>query len=726
MLADEHNENLQLVANQNVAAETIKNCNVVKLGNCVCGTAAITKTVQFTNHIKCIQKSKTKEHGHFSLPILYKDKLYGILTILVLNNYKIKKNEIATLQTITKTLAFIIHKKKETKFLNFLKTKLDNSFGTQYFKLLAKFLTKELKMRYCLVGLYDDKSDVVKSLVFVDGQKVQKVFSYSLLGTPCKKVIENDTCVYTKNTQQLFPNDLDLVKLGVESYMGRLLKNEKGVSIGLISLMHDKPIENEQDKIQVLNNFLPRLISECDRKNYENQLIFNEIKYKDIFDKFQNLFVRASLLPNGESIITEVSPSIFKFSGYKPTEIIGKPSSMFYHSKDDRDEMIKVLMKQHHINDYPLTLLKKNGNLIFVQATAQLIFEKGIPIEIRIIARDVTEKRNEEMRKEISYLIAKKTQRRIININSLAEFVHKVLSNIIDTSNFHITLINKENNTINFIVFADQKVKIEDVGFSTPIRNSLMEYIIATKAIFIKNEVELKDIIKNNHLHHTTPIPKIVMSFPLKNEGVIVGLLTVKSYKNKNIFTQNDIDLLDFTATQLSNILEKDQWQKSLINKEKYFRSLVESSLEVTGIVDAKGKINYISESVSKIIGYPAYYLIGKYFYDFIPKKHYEQSIDYFERVVTDKNFVNPFMVTVVTKNKTNRIIQFTLNNQLKNKDIKGVIFNAHDITEEHQNEKKLKLAQDKLTAQEKNYKTIFNHANDGIIRIDKKFKIIE
>jgi hypothetical protein len=46
--------------------------------------------------------------------------------------------------------------------------------------LLAKFLTKELKMRYCLIGQYDAKSDLVKTLVFVDGQKVQKTFSYSL------------------------------------------------------------------------------------------------------------------------------------------------------------------------------------------------------------------------------------------------------------------------------------------------------------------------------------------------------------------------------------------------------------------------------------------------------------------------------------------------------------------------------------------------------------------
>ncbi|MBI2279613.1 MAG: PAS domain S-box protein [Bacteroidetes bacterium] len=462
------------------------------------------------------------------------------------------------------------------------------------------------------------------------------------------------------------------------------------------------------------------------RKIFEDRIKLNEIKYKDVFDKFQDIFIRATLLPDRESVITEVSESIFKFSGYKPIELIGKPSSMFYHNKKERDEMIKQLLKHKQIKDYPLTLIKKNGTPAYVQVTAQLVFEKEIPKEIRIIARDVSEKRNEEIRKEITYLIAKKTQRRIININSLAEFVHKILGKIIDTSNFHITLTNKENNTIDFIVFSDQKVKIEDVRFSTPIQNSLIEYIIETKAIFIKNEEELKSIIKNNNLTYKSPIPKILISFPLKNEGVVVGLLTVKSYKNENVFTKSDIDLLDFTATQLSNIIEKDQWQKSLINKEKYFRSLVESSLEVIGMVDENGKINYISESVKTILGYPAHYLIGKYFYDFIPEKYYEQSIEQLERIVYGKTHFNPFMVKVITKNKDTRIIQYTINNQLKNKEIKGIIFNASDITEKHQNEKKLRYSQEELIKQQENYKTIFDNANEGIIRFTKDFKIVD
>ncbi|MCB9174132.1 MAG: PAS domain S-box protein [Flavobacteriales bacterium] len=729
MLVEENGKKLKLVAHKNASLETISNCKKVAFGECICGKAALTKTIQYSNN-NCVdhqKKYKEKEgnHGHYSLPILYHNDLLGVLTIYLTEQHKKNNEEITALETITKTLALILHKKKDAKYLNFIKNRLDKSYGNEYFKVLAKFLTKELGMKYCIIGQYDAKSEIVKTIVFVNGQKVLKNLVYSIKGTPCHTVVGKDTCFYPSNVQQLFPDDKDLVSLGVESYFGKLLNTANDGAFGLIAFMSDKTIDNEQEKKEILNLFLPRLVSECERKKYEDKLILNEKKYKDVFDKFQDVFVRATLLSNGESIITEVSPSIFKFSGYKPSELIGKPSSSFYRDISQREEMLKILVRDKQIKDYPLTFEKKNGDVIYAQVTSQLIYEGGIPIEIRVVARDVTERRNDEIRKDISYLIAKKTQRRITNINSLSEYIYKVLGNIIDNSNFSIALLNQTENKIDFPIYFDEKVE-NNKQFSRPITNGLFEYIINTRNRFVKTKSELEKIIIDNKLDYKKTLPKIIISFPLKSEGLVVGALTVKSYKKEQQFTLDDIDLLDFIATQLSSIIEKEQWQSSLIEKEKYFRSLVESSLEVTGIVGDDAKINYISESVKNIMGYPAHFFIGKCFHEFIPKKYYESAIGQFEKVINGKPFHNPFLVKLVSNDKGVRIIQYTLNNQLKNKEIKGIIFNAQDITEKHYNQKKLIASQEALFNQQENYRTIFNHANDGIIRIDKKFNIIE
>ncbi|MGE0562290.1 MAG: PAS domain S-box protein, partial [Flavobacteriales bacterium] len=725
MLAEDNSKTLKLVAHKNVGKETLINCKNVVFGECVCGIAAITKKIQYSNIGVYKEKSKEKGYGHYSLPILYNNNLLGVITLYLLPNHKKSENEITFLKTITNTLALILYKKKDVKYLNFIKNKLDRSFGTTYFRLIAKFLSKELGMKYCLIGQYNKESDIVKTVVLFREQKVQKNITYNLAHTPCLTVIKKDTCIYPSQTQQLFPNDKDLVTFGVESYIGILVRDECKQPIGLLVLMHDKPFDKKDKNIEAIKFFLPRLASELARKNYEDKLILNELKYRDVFDKFQDVFVRATLLSNGESIISEVSPSIYKFSGYKPSELVGRPSSYFYRDVKQREEMMKILMRDKQIKDYPLTFEKKNGENIYTKVTSQLIFEDNNPVEIRVVPRDVTDIRNDVIRKDISYLIAKKTQRRITNIYSLSEFIHNILGNIIDNSNFSIALINRHENKIEFPIYFDEKIK-NKVQFSKPYENGLIEYIIKNKNQFIKNKTELEELIKTNRIDYKGPLPKIIISFPLKSEGLLVGVLTVKSYKKENQFTNDDICLLDFIATQLSSIIEKDEWQNNLIKKERYFRSLVESSLEVTGILDVEGKITYISESVKTILGYSAHHIIGQSFYDFIPNRYSKQAIEQFNYIKKTKWFKAPFLVKTITAKGTERTIQYSLNNQLKNKEIRGIIFNAQDITEKYISQKQLKKSQEELFSEQENYRTIFNYANDGIIRIDRDYRIIE
>lgn len=718
---------LKMVGHKNIEKDVVEKCKLAKLGTCACSVAAKQNKIHYSSCVAENHKNTNNKEGHYSIPIAYNNKVYAVVSLYMENTNQTNQQHLKVLKTIADTIGLVLHQKRNEQFNDFIKNKLDKSFGTQYFNLLAKFLTKKLSMKYCLIGQYDKTNDLVKTLVFVEGQKKQKRFSYSLKNTPCKTVIEKDVCVYKKNIQQLFPNDLDLVKLGVESYMGKLLKNEKGESIGLITLMHDKPIDNAEEKINILQLFLSRLSSECERKNLEDKAIERENKYKDIFENFQDVFVRATFQPNGDSIIAEVSPSVYKFSGYKAEELVGKPSSSFYQDVNQRNLMLEKLIKHKEVREYPLTMKRKNGVALYVLVNSQLITDKNNQIlEVRSVVRDITENRTEELRKEVSYLIAKKSQRQLVNFNSLSEYVYLTLKSIIDTSNFYIALTNEENNTIDFVVFVDQKLTNYAFTHSSVMKRGLIECQLKGKGLFVQTEKQLSEIIKKHRLDYSDPLPKVMVTFPLKSDSRIAGVLTLKSYENEKAFNQQDIDLLEFLTTQLSNILERDKWHKSLIAKEKYFRELVEKSNEVTGIINDDGIIQYISESVFTILGYHSYEIIGKNFYDFVPDYLYSNVIDNFERFLQQKKSPTNYQIKLQTKNKQKRIIQFTVNNQLKNKQIGGLIFNAQDVTEKLENEKKLKKSQEDLIENEKNYKTIYHNANDGIIRFNSNFQIID
>lgn len=57
MLVEENGKKLKLVAHKNASLETISNCKKVAFGECICGKAALTKTIQYSNN-NCVDHQK--------------------------------------------------------------------------------------------------------------------------------------------------------------------------------------------------------------------------------------------------------------------------------------------------------------------------------------------------------------------------------------------------------------------------------------------------------------------------------------------------------------------------------------------------------------------------------------------------------------------------------------------------------------------------------------------
>jgi len=124
----------------------------------------------------------------------------------------------------------------------FAKGMLDAT-GDATFQLLASALAKALDVDYLLIG-ERVTPETVRAVAFVADGAPQECFTYALAGTPCDQVMERTTCVYRDNVQALFPEDQDLVQLGVVGYMGVPLFDSEGRTIGLVAAMHRQPLGN--------------------------------------------------------------------------------------------------------------------------------------------------------------------------------------------------------------------------------------------------------------------------------------------------------------------------------------------------------------------------------------------------------------------------------------------------------------------------------------------------
>jgi PAS domain S-box-containing protein len=128
------------------------------------------------------------------------------------------------------------------------------------------------------------------------------------------------------------------------------------------------------------------------RKEIENDLVLSEKKYRTIFENVQDVFYQTD--QNG--LVTEISPSIEKYSGYPRNEIIGQPVSNFYFYVQDRDRIIEALRTQGFVIDFEVRLKTKDDQLRYASVNARLVIEDGAIVSTEGSMRDVTTRKFHE------------------------------------------------------------------------------------------------------------------------------------------------------------------------------------------------------------------------------------------------------------------------------------------------------------------------------------------
>ncbi|MGE5498990.1 MAG: PAS domain S-box protein, partial [Syntrophothermus sp.] len=131
-----------------------------------------------------------------------------------------------------------------------------------------------------------------------------------------------------------------------------------------------------------------------DRKKAEARLKESERKYRAIFENVQDVVYQTDL----KGTILEISPSVYRYSGHTPEELIGKSVSIVYNNLDDRNTLLNIMKEKGEVTDYELILKAKDGTRKITSISSHLIFDKdGNCIGIEGSLRDISERKNTEM-----------------------------------------------------------------------------------------------------------------------------------------------------------------------------------------------------------------------------------------------------------------------------------------------------------------------------------------
>lgn len=107
--------------------------------------------------------------------------------------------------------------------------------------------------------------------VFGNGER-RPNFEYELSGTPCERVLQGEDCVYPRGVYEQFPGDPDLSAMGIEAYIGSPVTDSQGRLMGVLAVLHGRPMEDTELVHQVVRIFASRAGSELERQQQQQVL----------------------------------------------------------------------------------------------------------------------------------------------------------------------------------------------------------------------------------------------------------------------------------------------------------------------------------------------------------------------------------------------------------------------------------------------------------------------
>jgi PAS domain S-box-containing protein len=204
------------------------------------------------------------------------------------------------------------------------------------------------------------------------------------------------------------------------------------------------------------------------------------------------------------------------------------------------------------------------------------------------------------------------------------------------------------------------------------------------------------------------------LALPLMTGGRLVGVLNINATKRQRAFTPADQKAASIVASmaapalintrlyqelelrvqertaELRNanevlqreVVERQRAEAAVRREEEYFRSLTENALDLVSLVNAEGKIRYMSPSISPLLGYQAEELVGQLSIHLLHPDDQVRVQEEFARLLTTPGSMTNVEYRIRRKDGSYRVLESVIHNLLANPAVAGMVINARDITE--------------------------------------------
>lgn len=254
----------------------------------------------------------------------------------------------------------------------------------------VKEISHLVNAKYAFVGEYDkEHPNTIKTRSICCNGAIVENISYNIHDTASKNVINAEFCIIPRDASSVYPNDELIKKLNIESYVGTPLVDSKGDMLGILCVLDDKPIQQNDRFDEILQIFANRISSELERREIETQK-------KDATDKLsfhiQNSPI-AYIECDDKFNVVDWNPAAQRLFGYSKNEVLERPINHFIfreQSEVAKDENMRSIIANKHgrftrttnINKRGETLICEWHNTLLLSTSGELMGISSLVVDI--------------------------------------------------------------------------------------------------------------------------------------------------------------------------------------------------------------------------------------------------------------------------------------------------------------------------------------------------------
>ncbi len=274
--------NLKMSAEYGLPDKVKESCKNVAFGKCICGNVLATKKAMFGNkisHSQEIEIDGLNDHDHYCIPILFGDKVFGVINTYLVKEHVFSDFEADFLNSVANTLSGIIARKKAEKAAQELLDQLENRV-----KQRTEELSNTENLYLTTVNSFNDWVYVIDmdfNLVFLN-QSLQNFFKNNgyqngFIGRKLNKVfdfLKEETIKEIETafiTSEEIKSDAEYSAFGKNYYVQQIISPiiQEGKVIRIVVTVHDftetkkaeEEIRKNLNKEKELNQLKSQFIS---------------------------------------------------------------------------------------------------------------------------------------------------------------------------------------------------------------------------------------------------------------------------------------------------------------------------------------------------------------------------------------------------------------------------------------------------------------------------------